>query len=100
LAVIIFVLGVGILAAAMLKSTMTGIVEEYSSMAATGVGVMVASVLIQLIWPRRMYVLVLRTSGGDVDAVTSRNKEFVSNVQKAIEQAFVVRARQPPVSET
>jgi hypothetical protein len=90
LAVIIFVLGLGILAAAILKSTMTGIVEEYSSMAATGVGVMVASVLIQLIWPRRMYVLVLRTSGGDVDAVTSRNKEFVSNVQKAVEQAFVV----------
>ena len=100
LAVVIFVLGLGILAAAILKSPMTGIVEEYSSMAATGVAVMVASVLIQLIWPRRMYVLVLRTSGRDVDAVTSRNKEFVSNVQKAIEQAFVVRARQPPGSET
>ena len=28
------------------------------------------------------------------------HKEFVSNVQKAVEQAFVVRARQPPVSET
>jgi hypothetical protein len=76
------------------------LVEEYSSMAATGVAVMVASVLLQLIWPRRVYVLILRTSGGDVDAVTSRNKEFVSNVQKAVEQAFVVRARQPPVSET
>jgi len=45
-------------------------------------------------------VLVLRTSGGDVDAVISRNKEFISNVQKAVEQAFVVRARQPPVGET
>jgi len=100
LAVVIFVLGLGILAAAILKSLMTGIVEEYSSMAATGVAVMVASVLIQLIWPRRVYVLVLRTSGGDVDAIMSRNKEFVSNVQKAVEQAFVVRARQPPVSET
>jgi hypothetical protein len=55
-----------------------------------------ASFLLQLIWPRRVYVLVLRTSGGDVDAVVSRNKEFVSNVQKAVEQAFVVRARQPP----
>jgi len=48
----------------------------------------------------RVYVLVLRTSGGDVDAVVSRNKEFVSNVRKAVEQAFAVRARQPPVSET
>src|SRR5947199_3919744 len=44
------------------------------------------------IWPGRVYVLILRTSGGDVDAVTSRNKEFVSNLQKAVEQAFFVRA--------
>ena len=99
LAVIIFLLGLGILAAAIVKSHMTGLVEEYSSMAATGVAVMVASVLLQLIWPRRVYVLVLRTSSGEVDAVMSRNKEFVFNVQKAVEQAFVVRARQPPGSE-
>jgi Family of unknown function (DUF6232) len=100
LVVIIFVLGLGIFAGGIVKSHMTELVEECSSMAATGVAVMVASVLLQLIWPRRVYVLILRTSGGDVDAVTSRNKEFVSNVQKAVEQAFVVRARQPPVSET
>jgi len=49
---------------------------------------------------RRRQPHVLRTSSGDVDAVVSRNKEFVSNVRKAVEQAFVVRARQPPVSET
>src|SRR6266446_6291232 len=53
----------------------------------------------QLIWPGRAYVLILRTPSGDVDAVTSRNKEFVSNLQKAVEQAFVVRAREPSVSE-
>ena len=41
---------------------------------------------------------VKRTSSAEVDAIVSRNKEFVSNVQKAVEQAFVVRARQPPVS--
>jgi hypothetical protein len=52
-----------------------------------------------LIWPGRVYVLILRTSSGDVDAVTSRDKEFVSNLQKAVEQAFVVRAREPSVSE-
>jgi hypothetical protein len=57
---------------------------------------MVAALLLQLVWPRRVYVLILRTSGGDVDALMSREKEFVSNVQKAVEQAFVVRARQPP----
>jgi hypothetical protein len=99
-AIIIFLLGLGILAAAIVKSRMTGLAEEYFSMAATAVAVMVASLLLQLILPRRVYVLVLRTSGGDVDAVISRNKEFVSNVQKAVEQAFVVRARQPPVNES
>jgi hypothetical protein len=60
----------------------------------------IGAFLLQLIWPLRVYVLVLRTSGGDEDAVVSRNEEFVSTVQKAVEQAFVVRARQPPVSET
>ena len=99
LAVIIFVLGLGILAAAIVKSRMTGLAEE-SSMAATGIVVVIGSFLLQLIWPLRVYVLVLRTSSGDVDAIVSRNNEFVSNVQKAVEQAFVVRARQPPMSET
>jgi hypothetical protein len=94
-AIIIFLIGLGILAAAILQSRVTGLAEEYFSMAVTAVAVMVASGLLQLIWPRREYVLVLRTSGGDVDAVVSRNREFVSNVQKAIEQAFVVRAGQP-----
>ena len=99
-AVIILLLGLGTVATAIVKSRMTGLADEYFSMAATGIAVMFAAFLLQLIWPGRVYVLILRTSGGDVDAVTSRNKEFVSNLQKAVEQAFFVRARQPPVSET
>jgi hypothetical protein len=99
-AVIIFLLGLGTVATAIVKSRMTGLADEYFSMAATGIAVMFAALLLQLIWPGRVYVLILRTSSGDVGAVTSRNKEFVSNLQKAVEQAFVVRARQPPVSET
>ena len=99
-AVIILLLGLGTVATAIVKSRMTGLADEYLSMAATGIAVMFAALLLQLIWPGRVYVLILRTSGGDVDAVTSRNKEFVSNLQKAVEQAFFVRARQPPVSET
>ena len=99
-AVIILFLGVCTVATAIVKSRMTGLADEYFSMAATGIAVMFAAFLLQLIWPGRVYVLILRTSGGDVDAVTSRNKEFVSNLQKAVEQAFFIRARQPPVSET
>jgi hypothetical protein len=72
LAVIIFLLGLGVLAAAIVKSRMTGLAEEYFSMAATAVAIIVASLLLQLIWPKREYVLVLRTSSGDVDAVISR----------------------------
>jgi hypothetical protein len=99
LAVLIFLLGLGIFAAAIVKSRMTGLSDDYFSMAVTGVAVMFAALLLQLIWPGRVYVLILRTSSGDVDAVTSRNKEFVSNLQKAVEQAFVVRAREPSVSD-
>jgi Family of unknown function (DUF6232) len=99
LVVLIFFLGLGTLAAAIMKSRMTGLADEYFSMAVTGVAVMFAALLLQLIWPRRVYVLILRTSSGDVAAVTSRNKEFVSNLQKAVEQAFIVRAREPSVSE-
>jgi hypothetical protein len=64
-------------------------------MAATAIAIMVAAFLLQFIWPRRVYVLVSRTFSGDVDTVISRDKEFVSNVQKAVEEAFAVRARQP-----
>ena len=99
LVVLIFFLGLGTLAAAIMKSRMTGLADEYFSMAVTGVAVMFAALLLQLIWPRRVYVLILRTSSGDVAVVTSRNKEFVSNLQKAVEQAFIVRAREPSVSE-
>jgi hypothetical protein len=100
LAAIVFVLGLAILVAAIVKSRMTGLAEESFSMAGTAIAVMIGSFLLQLIWPLRVYVLVLRTSGADVEAIVSRNKEFVSNVQKAVEQAFVVRARQPPIRET
>jgi Family of unknown function (DUF6232) len=98
LTIIIFLVGLGILAAAVVKSRMTGLGEEYFSMAVTGVAVMFAALLLQLIWPRRVHVLILSTSSGDVDAVRSRDKEFVSNLKKAIEQAFVVRAGEQSVT--
>jgi hypothetical protein len=67
-------------------------------MAAIGVSVMVAAFLLQFVWPRHLYVLVLRTSSGDVDALTSRKKQLVSNVVQALEQAFMIRAGQPASS--
>lgn len=102
-AVLVFLLGLGILGIAIVNSRMTGLAEEYFAMAATGVAVMLGAFFLQLVWPGRVHVLILRISSGAVEALTSRDKEFVFNVQKAIEQAFVVRARQPelsPPSET
>ena len=84
LAVIIFVLGLGILVAAMVKSRMTGLAEESFSMAATGIAVVIGAFLLQLIWPLRVYVLVLRTSSGDVDAIMSRNKELFPTFRKLL----------------
>src|SRR5437667_9603784 len=80
LAVIIFLLGLGILAAAIVKSRMTGLAEESFSMAATGIAVVIGSFLLQLIWPLRVYVLFLRTSSGDGDAIWCRYKKIVSTV--------------------
>src|SRR5262245_54179485 len=51
LAVIVFLLGLGIVAAAIVKSRMTGLAEESFSMAATGIAVVIGSFLLQLIWP-------------------------------------------------
>jgi hypothetical protein len=91
-AILVFLLGLGLIVAAIAASRSTGAADEYFSMAATGVAVMVAAFLLQVVWPRRTYVLVFKTSGGDVEALTSNDEEFVSNVKQALEQAFVARA--------
>jgi hypothetical protein len=79
LAVIIFLLGLGTLAAAIVKSRMTGLAEESFSMAATGIAVVIGSFLLQLIWPLRVYVLAFlantaqAVSAGVHNAVARRN---------------------------
>src|SRR5262245_3937469 len=60
LAIIILLLGLGILAVAIVNSRMTGAAEAYFSMAVTGIAVMVAAFFLQLIRPGRVYALVLR----------------------------------------
>ncbi len=62
------------------------------SVAASGVGVVVAALLLQLTWPGRAFALILKTSSGDVRALVSRKKKFVFDVKQALEQAFVARA--------
>jgi hypothetical protein len=62
------------------------------SVAATGVGIMVAAIILQLVWPWWAFVLILNMSGGDVKALTSRNRKLVFDVKQAMEEAFIARA--------
>jgi hypothetical protein len=93
IAIVVFLLGLGIFVVAISQSRATGLAEEYFSMAATGVSLMVAAFFLQLVWPRRGHVLVLKTTSGDVNALTSGKKQFIFEVKKALERAFVIQAR-------
>jgi hypothetical protein len=93
-AIFVFLIGLGMIVAAIAASRSTGSADDYFSVAVTGVAVMVAAPLLQLVWPRLVHVLIFKTSGGDVEALTSGDEEFVSNVKQALEQAFVARDRQ------
>jgi hypothetical protein len=84
LGVIIVLLGLGILAAAIVKSRTTGLAEKSFPMAATGIAVVIGSFLLQLIWLLRVYVLVLRTSSGDADAIVSRTRSLFPTFKKLL----------------
>jgi hypothetical protein len=90
-AVIAFFLGLGLVAAAAAGSRSQQLAESYFPMAASGVGIVAAAFLLQLLWPRRAFMLILKTSSGDVEALTSRKKKFVFDVKQALEQAFIAR---------
>jgi Family of unknown function (DUF6232) len=91
LAVIAFFLGLGLVAAAAAASRSQELAERYFPMAASGVGIVAAAFLLQLLWPRRAFMLILKTSSGNVEALTSRKKKFVFDVKQALEQAFIAR---------
>ena len=91
-AVAAFFLGLGLIAAAAAGSRNKELAESYFPLAVAGVGVIVGAFLLQLVWPRRAFALILRTSSGDVEALTSRRKKFVFDVKQALEQAFVARS--------
>ena len=83
-----FFIGLALIVAAALIT----VPDTSFSVAVTGIGVIVAALLLQLFWPGVAFALVLKTSAGDVRAVTSRKKQFIFNVREAIEQAFVARS--------
>jgi len=83
-----FFIGLALIVAAALIT----VPDTSFSVAVTGIGVIVAALLLQLFWPGVAFALVLKTSAGDVRALTSRKKQFIFNVREAIEQAFVARS--------
>jgi uncharacterized protein DUF6232 len=61
------------------------------NMGAVGIGGLILSIIVQMVWPVRESTLVLKTSSGDIQAITSRDREYVDELKGAIEQAFAMR---------
>jgi hypothetical protein len=91
-AVIVFLLGIGLFVAAIVRSRGEELAEANFPVAVTAVGVMFAAFLLQLVWPRRVFKLILKTTGGDVEALTSSRGKFVLDAKQAVEAAFIARA--------
>jgi hypothetical protein len=66
--------------------------EQRQDVAIAGGVILLVAALLQLAWPRRQYILILKTSGGDVDAFISRKRDLVTLAKEAIESAFRARA--------
>ena len=92
-AVVVFLLGLGLLAVAIFGSYGNEPAEAKPSVVLAGLGMMLAACLLQFVWPRRVFVLMLKTPSGDVEALASRKKKFVFDVKQAVEQAFIARSR-------
>ena len=95
LALFLFILGVAVFVAAIAKSGTEAEADANFPIAVSAVGTMIFSFLVQLVLPRRVYKLILRTHGGDVEVMTSRRPKLVLDVKHAIEDAFVAHAQRP-----
>jgi len=92
-AMVVFLIGVGLFIAAVARSGTEEQADANFPIAASAVGIVFLSLLIQLLFPRRIYKLVLRTVGGDVEALTSTRSKFILDVKQAVEDAFVAHAQ-------
>ncbi len=68
-----------------------GAFERKYDVAVAGLAVIGAGAVVQLFWPRRQFILVLKTSSGDIAAFVSRKQDLVARVKAAIESAFAAR---------
>jgi hypothetical protein len=91
-AIFVFLLGVSLFVAEILRSGSEQQADANFPLAVTAAGVMFLSFLIQVVLPRRIFTLVLRTQGGDVEVLTSSRSRLILDVKQAIEAAFVAHA--------
>jgi hypothetical protein len=93
LAILVFLLGVGLLIAAVLRSSGSEAQADANfPLAVAAVGVIFSSLLIQLALPRRNFKLIFRTHGSDNEVLTSTRRQFILDVRQAVETAFIARA--------
>jgi hypothetical protein len=93
LAAFVFLAGLGLFVVAMAKSGSEQSADANFPAAAIAAAAMFLSVVVQLVLPRRIFKLVLRTHGGDVEVLTSNRGKFILDVKQAVEAAFVTRAQ-------
>jgi hypothetical protein len=92
-AVFVFLFGVVLFVAAILSSSSEEQAEANFPVAATAVGIIIFSFLVQLVLPRRVFKLIMRTHGGDVEVLASNRSKFILDVKQAVEDAFVAHAQ-------
>ena len=95
--VVIFLFGLLLLAATLLSGHFEmkaagGAALRSRELAWSGAGLIVGAGLLQLVWPGRKYLLVLKTTGGDVQAFVTHKKALMGRIKQAMEQAFIARS--------
>jgi hypothetical protein len=93
IAIFVFFLGVALFVVAMARSGTEQRADANFSLAVIAAAIAFASVFVQLIIPRRIYKLILRTHGRDVEVLTSTRSKFILDVKRAVEEAFIAHAR-------
>ena len=100
LALFVFLSGVGLLIIAVVRSYGSEVQADANfPFAVAAVGIMFSSFLVQLILPRRIFKLILRTHGSDNEVLTSNRKQFILDVRQALETAFIAHAERPSLKQ-
>jgi uncharacterized membrane protein YidH (DUF202 family) len=100
LAVLVFLFGVALLIAAFLRSSGSEAQADANfPLAVAAVGIMFASLLLQVVLPRRAFKLILRTHKSDNEVLTSTRKQFILDVRQAVETAFIAHAERSSLKQ-